>query len=365
MIRMTDFKKEYLELRNGINPSIQKVLGSAYFILGQEVKKFEAEFSRYIGTRYAVGVNSGTDALLVSLMALGVKQGDEVITVSHTTTPTVLPIVILGARPVFVDINPDTYTMDISQVEIKIGKRTKAIIPVHLYGNPVDMQPLMKIAQKHGIPVIEDACQAHGAEYKGKKVGTFGRLAAFSFYPTKNLGGYGDGGMVVTNDAKLYENLLMLRQYGWKNRYDSEIVGINSRLDEIQAAILRVKLGYLDKWNNQRIKTAGLYQKLLKNSSLILPQEQVHSKPVYHQFVIRHKERNRLQKYLLSKGIQAQIHYPLPVHKQRTFIKLGIKAELPKTEQICREILSLPIHPWLKKEDVLYISRCINKYEKV
>lgn len=362
MIKMMSFNKEYSEIRNEMNQAIQNVLDSSHYILGDQVEKFEKEFSRYINTKYAVGVNSGTDALLISLIALGIKTGDEVITVSHTTTPTAMPILILGGRPVFVDVYLDFYTMDVSQIEKKLTKKTKAIIPVHLYGNPVDMDSLMKIAQKHGIYVIEDACQAHGAEYKNKKVGSFGIFSAFSFYPTKNLGGYGDGGVVLTNDAKLYEKTIMLRQYGWRNRYVSEVIGINSRLDEVQAAILRVKLKYLTKWNGQRIKIAARYKELLKDAQIILPKEQCNSKHIYHQFVIRHNKRNMLQRHLLRNGIQTQIHYPVPVHKQKTFIELGIKIKLSVTEKICREILSLPINPWLREEEVQYISSCISKY---
>jgi dTDP-4-amino-4,6-dideoxygalactose transaminase len=362
MITMVGFNAEYSALKTEINRAVSGVLKSCHYILGEEVRKFENGFSKYIGTKHAIAVNSGTDALLISLMALGIKRGDEVITVSHTTTPTALPIVLLGARPVFVDICADTFTMDISQIEKKITRKTKAIIAVHLYGNPVEMDLLLKIAHKHGIRVIEDACQSHGAEYLGRKVGTLGILSAFSFYPTKNLGGYGDGGAVLTNDAKLYEKATMIRQYGWKNRYASEIIGINSRLDELQAAILQIKLKYLDKWNSRRRMIAELYKKLLKNPSIILPVPQKNSKPVYHQFVIRHENRDRLQRYLLKRGIQTLIHYPIPVHQQKTFVDLGIKVKLPVTEKICTEILSLPIHPWLGENDIRQISRCINQY---
>jgi dTDP-4-amino-4,6-dideoxygalactose transaminase len=360
MIRMRDFEEEFKSMEEEIRQAVERVLNSGWFVLGDEVKEIEKEFSRYIGTKYAAGVNSGTDALLISLMALGIKSGDEVITVSHTTTPTALSIILSGASPVFVDISPDTYTMDISQVERKITKKTKAIIPVHLYGNPADMDPIMEIAQRHKIHVVEDACQAHGAEYKGKKAGAFGILSAFSFYPTKNLGGCGDGGMILTNDADLYEKAVMLRQYGWKNRYTAEIMGINSRLDEIQAAILRVKLKYLDEWNIRRIRTVGLYKELLKDEDIILPKEQNHGTHIYHQFVIRHRERDRLHKYLREKGIETQIHYPIPVHRQKAFLDLGIKVKLPTTEKICKEVLSLPIHPLLKEEDIHYISRCVS-----
>lgn len=355
IIKIIDFKKEYEMIKNEIDLSIQRVLNSGWLILGEEVKKFEAEFASYIGTKYAVGVNSGTDALLLSLMVIGLKDNEEVITVSHTTTPTVLPILFLGAKPIFVDINQDTYNIDISLIEKKITKKTKAIIPVHLYGNPVDMSPLVEIANKYNIIVIEDACQAHGAEYKGKKAGSFGKLAAFSFYPTKNLGGYGDGGIVLTNDEELYEKLLMLRQYGWKKRYESYTIGINSRLDEIQAAILRLKLKYLNEWNEKRRNIARLYMKLLKDTKIILPKEQENSKHVYHQFVIRYKERDNLRNQLHINGIETLIHYPLPVHKQKTFLDLNLHFELPVTDKISNEILSLPINPLLTEEEILKV----------
>lgn len=359
MINMISFDREYYAIKDEINRAIQNVMDSAFYILGKEVKKFEEEFAHYVGAKHAVGVNSGTDALLISLMALGVKSGDEVITVAHTTTPTAMAIVLSGARPVFVDIVPETYTLDVSLIERKITKKTKAIIAVHLYGNPVDMDPLVNIVKRHGIHIIEDVCQAHGAEYNEKKTGSFGILSAFSFYPTKNLGGYGDGGAVLTNETKLYDKIIMLRQYGWKNRYDSEIVGINSRLDEIQAAILRVKLNYLDRWNQRRIDIAGQYIDQLKDTGIIIPQKLNCSKHVYHQFVIRHNHRDMLQQHLLENEIQTQIHYPIPVNKQKTFIKFGAKNNLPVTEKICSEILSLPINPWVSDDEIKKIAETI------
>ncbi|MFC1709536.1 DegT/DnrJ/EryC1/StrS family aminotransferase [Candidatus Omnitrophota bacterium] len=362
MIKAIDLNKEYHSIKEEINLAIQRVLDSGWYILGDEVEKFEEEFAQYIGAGYAVGVNSGTDALLISLMALDIKSGDEVLTVSHTTTPTVIPISILGATPVFIDIDPDTYTMDVSQVEKKISDRTKAIIPVHIYGNPVDMDPLIDIAKRHGIYIVEDACQAHGAEYKGRKVGTFGDMAAFSFYPTKNLGGYGDGGIVLTSNTDLYEKMLKLRQYGWKARYESQFIGINSRLDEMQAAILRTKLKYLDERNEKRIQLAHLYRELLQDSDAILPMVKKHSKHVFHLYVIRHKNRDKLKEYLLENGVQTKIHYPVPVHQQKAFLDLRINVSLPITEQINREILSLPIYPELSIKEVESIVRLLIKF---
>lgn len=363
MISMLDFQKEYKAINNEINSAMQSVLNKGWYILADEVKKFEEEFAKYIGTKYAGGVNSGTDALLISLMALGVKSGDEVIVVSHTATPTVMPISLIGATPMFVDIDPETYTMDVTQVEKKITKNTKAVIPVHLYGHSVDMDPLMKIAKKYGIYIIEDCCQAHGAEYKERKVGNFGDMSAFSFYPTKNLGAYGDGGIILTNNPDLYEKALMLRQYGWKSRYDSQFIGVNSRLDEIQASILRVKLKKLEGWNEKRREIASLYKELLKSSDIVLPIEKEYAKHVYHLYVIRHKNRNKLQEYLLENGVQTQIHYPVPVHKQKAYLKLEIYAHLPITEKICQEILSLPIHPWLSLLEIEKIAGLIKSFK--
>jgi dTDP-4-amino-4,6-dideoxygalactose transaminase len=360
MISTIYLNREYLAIGEETSRAIQKVLKGGWFILGEKVKEFEEEFAGYLGRRYGIGVNSGTDALFLSLKALGIGSGDEVITVSNTTTPTAIAILNSGAMPVFVDIDPDTLLMDVSQLKKNITKNTKAILPVHLFGNPVDMTPLLKIAAENDIHVIEDACQAHGAEYKGKKIGSFGILAAFSFYPTKNLGCYGDGGMVVTDNQKLYGKIMLLRQYGWKNRYDSEIIGYNSRLDELQAAVLMVKLKYLDEWNERRRIITKIYRERVTNPNIILPKEQAKSKHVYHQFVIRCKHRDALQKYLSKNEIQSQIHYPKPIHMQGAFLKMRITADVRVTERVSREILSLPIHPFIRDEEVSTIVRVLN-----
>jgi dTDP-4-amino-4,6-dideoxygalactose transaminase len=332
------------------------VLESGWFILGDEVKNFEKEFSRYVGTKYGIGVGSGTDAITLSLMALGIGSGDEVITVSHTSIATASAISITGAKPVFVDVEEDTMLMDINMVKSKITSKTKAIVPVHLYGHPVNLDPLVELSEMRDIPIVEDCAQAHGAEYKGKKVGTFGKLSAFSFYPTKNLGAYGDAGMILTNEEELYQKLLMLRQYGWKERDVSIMKGINSRLDEIQAAILRVKLKYLNEWNQKRRENAKLYKKLLKDTSILTPVEKEYAKHVYHLYVIRSDKRDFLKKSLKMKGVQTQVHYPIPVHKQKSF-KTDLK--LPVTEKICGEILSLPIHPFLHGDEISFIAECL------
>lgn len=363
MIPIVDLKREYKQIKTEINEAIQRVLDKQWFILGEEAEKFEEEFSKYVGTKYSIGVNSGSDALYLAIKALGISSGDEVITVSHTFVSTVDAIVRNSAKPVFVDIDPETYTMDVNQIEDKITERTRAIIPVHLYGHPADMDAITAIAKKYKLFVIEDACQAHGAEYKGKKVGGIGDIGCFSFYPSKNLGAYGNGGIIVTNNEELAKKLSMLRNYGQSQKYYYDFMGINSRLDEIQAAVLRVKLKYLDEWNEKRRNIAKLYNELLKNSNIILPIEKDYAKHVYHLYVIRSKNRNELQQYLSQNGIQTQIHYPLPVHKQKSYLDLGFRAHLPVTEKICNEILSLPMHPWLTEEEVEKIALLVNKYE--
>ena len=361
MIPFIDLTREYAEISEEITQAIQRVVKRGWFILGEEVKHFEEEFSKYVGTKYGIGVNSGSGAIFLALKALGIGKGDEVITVSHTFISTVDAIVRNGAKPVFVDIEPDTYCIDVTKIEGKITKKTRAILPVHLYGHPADMKPIMEIAQKYNLYVIEDACQAHGAEYKGKKVGSIGDLGCFSFYPIKNLGAYGDGGMIVTNNEELAEKLRMLRNYGQSKKYYHDFVGVNSRLDEIQAAILRVKLKYLDEWNERRRKVATLYNELLEDSMIVTPIEKEYAKHVYHLYVIRYKNRGMLQQHLSKNGIQTQIHYPIPIHKQKAYLNLGFNVHLPVTEKICDEILSLPMHPWLKNYEVSSITEVIKK----
>lgn len=358
MIPFIDLTREYAEISKEITQAIQRVLKSGWFILGEEVKQFEEEFSKYIGTKYGIGVNSGSDALFLALKALGIGTGDEVITISHTFISTVDSIVRNGAKPVFVDIDPDTYCIDVAKIEERITEKTRAILPVHLYGHPADMEPIMEIAKKYNLWVIEDACQAHGAEYKGKKVGGIGVLGCFSFYPTKNLGAYGDGGIIVTSNEELAEKLKMLRNYGQPQKYYHDFVGINSRLNEIQAAILQVKLKHLDEWNEKRRRVANLYREFLKSSNVIVPVEKEYAKHAYHLYVIRCRERDKLQQYLSERGIETQIHYPIPVHKQKAYLDL-VDAQLPITEKICDEILSLPIYPWLNNDEVSSIAEVI------
>ncbi len=363
-IQFVDLRLEYQEIKEEINQAIHRVLESGWFVLGEELKKFEKEFASYLRVKHVIGVNSGSDALYLAVKALGIGKGDEVITVSHTFISTVDAITRNGAKPVFVDIDPETYTIDVNQIENVITKRTKAIIPVHIYGHPADMDLIMEIAEKHGLYVIEDACQAHGAEYKGRKVGSIGDIGCFSFYPTKNLGAYGDAGAIVTNDDELAEKLKILRNYGSSKKYYHDFIGVNSRLDEIQAAVLRIKLRHLDEWNEKRRKIAKMYNKFLEDSGVITPIEKKWAKHVYHLYVIRHKDRDKLQKYLAKNRVISQIHYPVPVHKQRAYLDLGITRHLPITEKISKEIISLPMHPWLKKEEVEHISEFIRNFER-
>lgn len=295
----------------------------------------------------------------MAVKALGISNKDEVIVVSHTMCSTVDAISRNGAKPIFVDIDPETFTMDPAKIEVKISKKTRAIIPVHLYGHPADMNPIIKIAKEHNIPIIEDACQAHGSMYFEKQVGGIGDIGCFSFYPTKNLGAYGDAGMITTNDEELAEKITKMRNYGQSTRYSHDFVGVNSRLDEIQAAVLRVKLPKLNEWNERRRKNAKLYNELLSGTCVKTPLERKYAKHVYHLYVIAHNHRNELKNYLMEHEIQSLIHYPIPVHQQKSY---AIESKLPVTDKICGEILSLPVHPWLNEEEVKQVSDCIIQY---
>lgn len=363
MIPLIDLKKEYNSISEEMNQNISKVLKKGYYVMGDEVNKFESEFARYLGRDYAVSVNSGSDALFLAVKALKIGKDDEVITVSHTFTSTVDAIVRNGAKPVLVDVERDSYCIDPSKIEDAITKKTKAIIPVHMYGHPADMDSILSIADEHGLHVIEDSCQAHGAEYRGRKTGCMGDAGCFSFYPTKNLGCYGDAGMVVTNSKKLKENLVMLRNYGQSKKYHHKFIGYNSRMDEIQAAILMVKLKYLDQWNKKRRTIAELYNNHLKDTDIETPLEKEYSKHVYYVYVVKHKNRDLLQKELLKQGVQTMIHYPVPVHKQDAYLDHQ-NHSLPVSEKICEQVLSLPMNPYLSKEDVMKICECIKSVDE-
>jgi len=367
MVPFIDLTRQYRTVENEILTALKRVLEKGRYILGEEVCAFEEEFARYCGVRYGVGVNSGTDALYLALKAAGIGKGDEVVTVANSFIASALAISFTGAKPLFVDIDPATYTMDPNSLEGLLRKRRKkaikAILPVHLYGHPAEMDSLREIANRYDLPLIEDACQAHGAEFKGKRVGAFGAMGCFSFYPTKNLGAYGDGGMVVTDDKKIYEKLKLLRCYGEKKKYEHVLQGGNSRLDEVQAALLRVKLKYLDPWNEQRRAKALSYKKGLEGSGVICPVETMGVRSVYHLFVIRAKKRNSLQVFLKGKGIETLIHYPIPIHLQKAYKDLGYRGgDFRVTEKCAREIISLPFFPGITESEIEEVTTRIKSF---
>ncbi len=375
MIPFVNLSEQYLSIKEDIDNAILRVLNSGWFILGQELVSFEEEFANYCNTKYGVGVGSGTEALHLALLACGVGPGDVVITVSNTAVPTVSAIDSANARPTFVDIDPKTYTMDPNKLEEYLKKKfsknnprstekPKAIIPVHLFGHPADMDPILEVARRYDLKVIEDACQAHGTEYKGKKVGSIGDVGCFSFYPTKNLGAYGDSGMIVTNDKETAEKLRMLRNYGEERKYYTVLRGFNSRLDEIQAAVLRVKLGHLQGWNETRRNHAGLYNNLLRDSFVIIPVEEDYAKHVFHLYVIRTKDQRKLQEWLKTKEIFTSIHYPAPIHFHPAYKDRGFRrGDLPVSEKYATEILSLPMYPELEEDQIQYICRAIRSFQ--
>lgn len=354
-IPLVDLKRQHGLIRDEISREIEKVVESGRFILGENVEAFEEEFAGYCGVKYGVGVASGSDALALSLKSLGVGRGDEVITVPNTFVATADAISRNGGRPVFVDVDPETYTMDVSKVEDKVTRKTKAIVPVHLYGHPADMRPIKEMSEKYGLSAVEDACQAHGAECRGEKVGSLGDVACFSFYPSKNLGAFGEGGMVVTDNEELASRIRMIRNYGQRKKYFHDFIGCNSRLDEIQAAILRVKLRHLDEWNERRRENAKLYNELL--SGVETPTESEFARHVYHLYVIKSENRNMLQKVLRLNGVSTGIHYPIPIHLQKAYSHLGHKkGDFAITEGCADRILSLPMFPELTETEIKFVS---------
>jgi dTDP-4-amino-4,6-dideoxygalactose transaminase len=364
VIPFSDLKLQYLSIKDEIDAAVRRVLASGWFILGEEVRAFEEEFAAYVGATRAIGVGSGTEALHLALVACGVGPGDEVITVSHTAVATVAAVELAGARPVFVDIDPLSYTIDPAEIEDKIGPATRVILPVHLYGQTADLDPIVSIARSHGLKVVEDAAQAHGAEYQGHKAGSVGDVGCFSFYPTKNLGAYGDGGLVVTSDPALAERVGLLREYGWAERYVSSIKGTNSRLDELQAAILRVKLKHLDEWNEARRRHAALYDELLKTSEVVTPVHMEYGRHCYHIYAIRSQRREELKAFLRERGVGALVHYPVPVHLQEAYAELGFgQGALPVSEQCAEEVLTLPVAPELTEDQVRQVCRLIHEFE--
>lgn len=358
-----DPKAQYLAHKAEIDAAIARVLAGGRYVLGTEAAQFEQEFSAYIGCAHAVGAGSGTEALHLALRACGIGPGDEVITVSHTAVATAAAIELAGAVPVFVDIEPDRYTMDPAQLDKALSPKTKAIVPVHLYGQPARLKPILEFAARHGLRVVEDCAQAHGASYDGKRAGCWGDAAAFSFYPTKNLGALGDGGMVVTQDAAIAQKARLLREYGWQERYVSSVAGWNSRLDELQAAILRVKLKWLEADNKARQALAGLYRRHLPAAALRLPHQAKDSEHVYHLFVIAHPRREELREFLREQGISTLVHYPVPIHMQPAYKnRLPQRCLLPVTEQTAKTVLSLPIYPELESSQVLRVADAVRRF---
>lgn len=362
-IPFVDLAAQYAAIGSEVDESIRRVLGRTDFILGHDVGLFEEEFSSYCEAKFGVGVDSGTSALELALRAFDIGEGDEVITVANSFIATALAISYTGARPVLVDVDPHTYTMDASLLEAAITPRTRAILPVHLYGQPADMDPILEVARRHGLVVIEDACQAHGAYYKGKRVGSLGHAAAFSFYPGKNLGAYGDGGMVVSSDEKVADSIRVLRNYGQREKYTHLVKGFNRRLDTLQAAVLRVKLKYLDGWNQARRQHASRYNGLLANSPASLPVEASFAQSVYHLYVIRVQDRDTVASHLREQGVATGIHYPIPIHLQPAYADLGYRAgDFPVTERLSRRILSLPMYAELTPEQLQLVVEALVSY---
>jgi dTDP-4-amino-4,6-dideoxygalactose transaminase len=371
MIPLVDLKAQYHSIKPEIDAAITRVLESTQFVLGSEVAAFEEEFAAYCQTKHAIGVNSGTSALHLALLAAGIGPGDEVITVPFTFVATVAAIVYTGARPVFVDIEPRSFTMDVNQIEAAITPRTKAILPVHLYGQPADMDPILEIARRHGLVVIEDAAQAHGAEYfskttgevgKWRRVGSIGDLGCFSFYPSKNLGAYGEGGAVLTNNPEYARAIRMLRDWGAEHKYQHVLKGYNYRLEGIQGAILRVKLCHLEAWTKARRAHAARYNELLAGSGVLTPEELPYARHVYYIYTIRTPHREALQQALSAQGVQTGIHYPIPVHLQPAHSDLGYReGDFPCAERAAHDVLSLPMFAEMTANQIAAVVEGIGK----
>jgi dTDP-4-amino-4,6-dideoxygalactose transaminase len=359
-IPLLDLKAQYLTIKEEMDQAVLNVLDSSVFILGPQMKALEQEIAAYCGTEEAVAVGNGTDALVLTLKAFGIGPGDEVITTPFTFFASAETIAQLGAKPVFVDIDPVTLNMDLDQLEGKITPQTKAIIPVHIFGQMLDVERVMEIAARHDLKVIEDAAQAIGAEYRGKKAGSIAHASTFSFFPTKNLGAYGDAGMIVTNDRDLASQLRMLRFHGCKTKYYHEEIGYNSRLDEIQAAILRVKLRYLNAWNEERREKARVYDELLANTNVQIPGRDPQALPIYHLYVLRTEQRAELMERLKAGGVANAIYYPVPLHLQKAFQHLGYQeGDFPVAEKACQQALAIPCYPELSVEQQREIATII------
>lgn len=363
-VDLLDLTTQYNAIKEDIQKAVIDTIESGHYILGPQVKDLEKSISNFCGVKHGIGVGNGTDALTITLKALGIGKGDEVITTPFTFFASAETPSLLGATPVFVDINPDTYCIDVDKIEEKITDKTKAIIPVHIFGHMCDMDRIMDIAKKHNLLVVEDACQAIGAMYNGKRAGSFGNAACFSFYPTKNLGGYGDGGMIVTNDEKLADKIRLLRAHGSRPKYYHSVVGYNSRLDEIQAAILNVKFKHLEDWNSFRNKKAHIYNELLKDTSLRLPFECEDVYHIYHLYIVQHQKRDELMSYLKENGVATAIYYPLPLHLQKVYEPLGYKeGDLPVAEAASKKTFAIPLYPEITEEEQEYVASLIKRFD--
>ena len=363
MIPFLDLRTQFEQIETEVREAMDRVLKRSWYVLGEELLAFEEEFAAYLGSEFVVGVGSGTDALHLALAAAGVGPGDEVITAANTCVPTLSAISATGARVVFVDIDAATYTLCAESARGAVSERTKAIVPVHLYGHSADLEPLMKCARESNVAIVEDCAQAHGARYRDQRCGTIGTASAFSFYPSKNLGAYGDGGAIATNDEAVAEKARMLRNYGQRERYTCETVGFNSRLDELQAAVLRVKLRYLDGWNDARRARAQAYDGILADTAFTLPHEADWTHHVYHLFVVRHSARDALRAFLKENGVASEVHYPVPAHLQPGYAHLGYEeGAFPLAEAACREVLSLPMYPELPMDDLNRVGEVLRRF---
>jgi dTDP-4-amino-4,6-dideoxygalactose transaminase len=361
-VPMVDLKAQYARIRDEVDAAVARVVAGGQFIGGEECRLFEEEFARYCGAAHACGVANGTDALTLSLRAFGVGPGDDVVTVANTFIATGEAILLNGARPVFVDVDPATFTLDPSALAGAITARTRLIVPVHLYGHPADMPAILDVAARHGIPVLEDAAQAHGAEVGGRRAGSLGHAATFSFYPGKNLGAYGDAGMVTSNDAGFIARVRQVANHGGgASKYDNVVLGTNSRLDTVQAAILRVKLRHLDAWNRERRERVSAYTRTLEGArDVVVPSERNGSRSAWHLYTVRSADRDRLQSRLRSEGIATAVHYPRPIHLQPAMAAAGGKVgDLPVSERLSREVLSLPLYPELPLQTVERIAALV------
>ncbi|GED15500.1 transcriptional regulator [Aneurinibacillus migulanus] len=362
-VSLLDLTAQYEDIKPEIKQAVDNVLESGNYIMGPFVKSFEQAMAEYCGTKYAIGVANGTDALLLTLDALGVGAGDEVITTPFTFFASAEVISQLGATPVFVDIDPDTYNMDPAKLEAAITPKTKAIMPVHIFGQPVDMDEILEIANKHNVFVVEDACQAIGSRYKGKRIGSLGTAGCFSFFPTKNLGGYGDGGIVVTNDEELARKIQILRVHGSNPKYYHSVIGYNSRLDALQAAMLQVKLKYIDQWNQQRRDKAAIYNEALKDLSITLPYVKENREAVFHLYIIQTKYRDELMAHLKEHGIASGVYYPVPLHKQEVYSDLEYEdGSLAESEKASLGTMALPLYPELTMDDQEYVISVVREF---